>query len=93
MIAEMETHSRAVIFDAGAQDAMDVTSTEMIKGLVKKLQGKASRYTWRMSLRLFSEVGNKAGLREIIGEDHVFLTVDSAVRSIEGTDNRQFSKR
>ena len=85
MITEMEPPPRAVIFDAGAQDEMDVTSTEVIKGLMNKLQGKGIEVYLADIHAPVLEVGSKAGLREIIGEEHVFLTVDSAVRSIERT--------
>jgi SulP family sulfate permease len=85
MIAEMELPPRAVIFDAGAQDEMDVTSTEMIKSLVKNLQGKGIEVYLADVHAPVLEVGSKTGLKESIGEDHVFLTVDSAVHSIEGT--------
>ena len=40
MLAEMETPPRAVIFDASAQDEIDVTSTNIIKSLYKELHGK-----------------------------------------------------
>ena len=35
MVAEMETPPQAVIFDASAQEEIDVTSTDIIKGLVE----------------------------------------------------------
>jgi SulP family sulfate permease len=81
--AEMESPPRAVIFDAGAQDVLDVTSTDIIKDLVKELHGKGIEVYLADVHAPVLEVGGKAGLREIIGEDHVFPTVDSAVRSIE----------
>ena len=39
MVAEMSAPPRAVIFDSTAWDQLDVTSTEVIKGLVKELRG------------------------------------------------------
>jgi len=85
MVAEIEPPPRAVIFDAGAQDEMDVTSTEVIKGLMKKLQDEGIEIYLADIHAPVLEVGSRTGLNEFIGEDHVFLTVDSAVRSIEGT--------
>jgi len=64
---------------------MDVTSTEVIKGLMKKLQDEGIKIYLADIHAPVLEVGSRNGLNEFIGEDHVFLTVDSAVRSIEGT--------
>jgi sulfate permease, SulP family len=84
MIGTMESPPRVVIFDAGAQDQIDLTSTEMVKGLVKELHRKGIEVYLADTHAPVLEAGGKAGLREIIGEDHVFPTVDSAVRAIEG---------
>ncbi len=82
MVAEIEPPPRALIFDAAAQDEMDVTSTEVIKGLIKKLQEEGIEIYLADVHAPVLEVGSKTGLNEFIDEDHVFLTVDSAVRSI-----------
>ncbi len=83
MIAGMEPPPRAVIFDSISQDQLDVTSTDAIKGLVKELHGKGIEvYVAEMHAPVL-EYGRKTGLIDSIGEDHVFPTVDLAVRSIE----------
>jgi SulP family sulfate permease len=85
MVADMETPPRAVIFDASAQDQIDVTSTNLIKSLVKELHGKGIDVYIADAHAPVLEHGRKTGLLESIGEDHVFLTVDAAVRMLEAT--------
>jgi sulfate permease, SulP family len=82
MIAEMEPPPRAVIFDSVAQDQLDVTTTDAIKSLVKELHGKGIEVYLAEVHAPVLEHGRKTGLLEAIGEDHVFPTVDLAVRSI-----------
>ena len=83
MIAEMESPPRAVIFDSVAQDQLDVTTTDAIRSLVKELHGKGIDVFLADVHAPVLEHGRKTGLLESIGEDHVFPTVDLAVRSIE----------
>ena len=80
MVAEMQTPLRAVIFDASAQDEIDVTSTDLIRGLVKELHRKGVDVYMADAHAPVLEHGRKTGLLESIGEDHVFPTVDDAVR-------------
>jgi len=83
MIAEMESPPRAVILDSTSQEQLDVTSTDLIRGLVKELHGKGIDVYLAEVHAPVLEYGRKTGLLESIGEDHVFPTVDLAVRSIE----------
>ena len=83
MIADMAAPPRAVLVDSSSQDQLDVTSTDMLKGLVKELHGQGiDVYLADVHAPVLEHV-RKAGLLESIGEDHVFPTVDLAVRSIE----------
>jgi SulP family sulfate permease len=83
MIAAQEPPPRAVVFDTGTQDELDVTSTEMIKGLVKQLRdGELQVYFADVHAPILDH-GRQTGLLDAIGEDHVFPTVDAAVRHIE----------
>jgi len=86
MIEEAATQPRAMLIDLGAQDKIDLTSIEVLKGLVKDLQSKGiAMYLAdvHMPVREFSQ---RAGLLEIIGEDHIYPTVDAAVRFLEAAD-------
>jgi len=86
MIAEMESPPRAVIFDSVTQDQLDVTSTDAIKSLVKELHGKGIEVYLAEVHAPVLEHARKTGLLEAIGEDHVFPTVDLAVRSIDAIE-------
>jgi len=85
MLADMETPPRALIFDASAQDQLDVTSTDVIRSLIKELHGKGIDVYIADAHARVLEHGRKTGLLESIGEDHVCLTVDAAVRMLEST--------
>jgi sulfate permease, SulP family len=83
MIAEMKAPPRAVIVDSSAWDQIDLTSTEVIKGLVKELRGNGIDVYFADVHAPVLEYGRKTGLVDAIGEDHIFPTVDLAVRSLE----------
>ena len=83
MIEEAKTQLRALLIDLGAQDQLDLTSVEVLKGLVKELQGKGiAVYVADMHAPVL-EFSQRTGLLELIGEDHIFPTVDAAVRFLE----------
>ena len=83
MIAELASPPRAVILDSAAWDEIDVTSTDVLKGLVKELHGSGIDVYWAEVHAPVLEYGRQTGLFAAIGEDHVFPTVDAAVRAIE----------
>jgi high affinity sulfate transporter 1 len=83
MIAGQDPPPRAVVFDAGAQDELDLTSTEMVMGLVKQLREGGLRVYFAEVHAPIIDSGRRTGLAEVIGEDHVFPTVDAAVRHSE----------
>jgi len=83
MIAAQEPPPRAVVFDTGTQDDLDVTSTDMIKGLVKQLREGGLQVYFADVHAPILDRGRQTGLLEAIGEDYVFPTVDAAVRHIE----------
>jgi high affinity sulfate transporter 1 len=83
MTAAQEPPPRAVVLDTGTQDELDVTSTEMIKGLVKQLREGGLQVYFADVHAPILDRGRQTGLLEAIGEDHVFPTVDAAVRHIE----------
>jgi high affinity sulfate transporter 1 len=83
LIADQEPAPRAVVFDFGTQDELDVTSTDMVKGLVKQLRDAGLTVCFADVHAPILERGRETGLLGAIGEDNVFPTVDIAVRHLE----------
>jgi high affinity sulfate transporter 1 len=85
MIEETQPPPKTIIFDASAQDDLDLTSSDVLKSLIKELQGKGMIVAMADVHTPVREFSRKTGLLELVGEDHLFPTVDLAVRSIEAT--------
>jgi high affinity sulfate transporter 1 len=84
MIAERDVPPRAVIFDAATQDELDVTTTDVIKGLVKELHGRGIDVYFADVHAPVVGHARSTGLLEAVGEDHVCPTVEAAVQTIDG---------
>jgi high affinity sulfate transporter 1 len=84
-IGDADRPLRAVIFDAAVQDDLDITSSEMLKSLVKRLHDQGIPVYFADVHKPVMEFGAKTGLLDLIGTDHVFSTVDLAVRHIENS--------
>lgn len=85
LLAEMEPPPHVVIFDAGAQEQIDVTSTDMLRSLMKELRAKGILVYLAEAHAPVLEHSRKTGLLEQIGEEHVFLTLDAAVAAAEAS--------
>jgi MFS superfamily sulfate permease-like transporter len=72
-----------VIFDAAAQDQIDLTSTDALKSLVKELRAKNISVYFAEVHAPIREFSRRTGLLELVGEDKIFPTVDAAVRFAE----------
>jgi high affinity sulfate transporter 1 len=83
MVAEMPSPPRTVIIDASAWDEIDLTSTEVIRGLVTELHGNGIDVYFADVHAPVLEYARQTGLLGHIGEGNVFPTVDLAVSSIE----------
>ncbi len=83
MIASTQPPPRALLLDAAGQDTLDITSAEVLKGFVKELKSKGiSIYVAEVHVTV-REAALREGLLEVIGEDHIFPTVDTAVHFFE----------
>jgi sulfate permease, SulP family len=72
MISEMESLSRAVIFDFSDQDLIDVTGRKVTKSLAKELHENGIAKYLADVHEAHLEIGSKTGILESIGKDHVF---------------------
>jgi len=85
MAAAMAPPPRAVIFDAAAQDGLDLTSAEMLKGLLKKLRDEGIDVYFADVHAPVLKRARETGSLESVGEGRAFPTVDAAVRHLEET--------
>jgi high affinity sulfate transporter 1 len=83
MIAEGPSIPQAVIFDAAAWEELDLTSTEVLKSLVKDLRGSGIDVYFADVHAPVLEYADQNELLNLIGEENIFQTVDLAVRHIE----------
>ena len=68
-----------LILDASAQDALDMTSSDVLKGLVKELRGQGMVvYTAEVHAPVI-EFASRSGLLDSVGTENIFPTVDLAV--------------
>jgi SulP family sulfate permease len=74
---------RALLIDAGAQDELDVTSAEILKKLYVGLQSEGIAVYLAEVRAPVLEFGRRAGLLDVISEDHIFPTVSAAVAAFE----------
>jgi MFS superfamily sulfate permease-like transporter len=83
MIAASDPPPQAVIFDAGAQDQIDLTSIDVLRGLIRELQARAIVVCMADVHAPVREFAARAGMVELITKDQVFGTVDLAVHFVE----------
>jgi len=83
LIAESATPLRAVIFDASDQHEIDLTSAVGVAGLVEEIQKRGvAVYLADVQAAVFRR-DRTTGLFASIPDDHIFPTVDAAVRHVE----------
>jgi high affinity sulfate transporter 1 len=83
LVADTQPPPRALVLDSAGQDSLDITSAEVLKGLVEELEGQGIEIYAAEVHAPVREFSRRTGLFEVIGEDHIFPTVDAAVRFIE----------
>jgi len=83
MIREARPSPRAVILDAEGQDDLDLTSAQVLKGLVAELHADGLAVSFVNVHAPVLARARETGLLEAAGGDRVFATVDQAVRELE----------
>jgi SulP family sulfate permease len=84
MIEDLPAPPRAVVFDADAQDWIDITSTDVIEGMLRQLRARGVEVFFANVHAPVLERARTTGLLDTVGEDHVFPTLDAAVEHAEG---------
>lgn len=89
MVKASDQPVTAVLFDAAVQYALDITSSNMLKSLIKRLnnQGLATYFAEVQDPVL--AFSTKTGLLDVIGADHLYPTVDTAVSHIENKQKEE----
>jgi high affinity sulfate transporter 1 len=85
LVAAAQPPPRVVVLDNAGQDTLDITSAEVLKGLVLELKEKGIEIYVAEVHAPVLEFSQRVGLFEMIGEDHRFPTVDTAIRFIESS--------
>jgi sulfate permease, SulP family len=83
MIEQAEEPPRALVFDMDATDRLDLTSAELIANFTKGLRSRGIAVYLAEVHAPVLEDARRTGLLEVIGEDHVFPTVEAAVSAAE----------
>ena len=83
MIKASDQPVTAAILDATVQYALDITSSNMLKSLVKRLSNQGIAVYFAEVQDPVLEFSANTGLLDVVGADHLFSTVDAAIRHIE----------
>ena len=83
MVREAAPPPRAVVFDAEGQDDLDITSATVLKGLVAELRAAGLEVGFANVHAPVLERARETGLLDAVREEHVFTTIDQAVRAVE----------
>jgi len=79
LVAEAEPQPQALILDASAQDVLDMTSADVLKGLVKGLRDQGMVVYAAEVHAPVLEFARRSGLLDGVGTENIFPTVDLAV--------------
>ena len=91
LIEEADPTPRALILDSASQDSLDVTSSDMLIYLVHEMKNKGIEIYVAEVHAPVVEFSQRTELYELIGEDHIFPTVDYAVQYIESSIQSEMS--
>jgi high affinity sulfate transporter 1 len=82
LVAEASPRPAAVLFDAAAQDDLDITSAEALRSLYKGLKEQGIDIYLAEVHAPVREFAGRVGLQELVGDDHFYPTVDAAVQAL-----------
>jgi len=83
LVDEADPPLKAVILDSTTQDSLDVTSSEMLISLIRGLKEQGIEVYVAEVHAPVMEFSQRTELFDLIGDDHIFTTLDSAVKHAE----------
>lgn len=84
MVAETQPRPKAVLFDAAAQDELDITSAEVLTSLFKGLRDQGiAIYLADVHAPVWA-FAVKMGLDKLVSEAQIYPSVEAAVQAITG---------
>jgi sulfate permease, SulP family len=83
LIAATQPPPRAIILDAGGQDQLDLTSAEVMRGLVQEMARAGIAVCVAELHAPVAQFAERIGATVILSEGRRFPTVDAAVRALE----------
>jgi SulP family sulfate permease len=83
LVVERQETLRAVVLDMETQDELDVTTAEVLEGLVKELRGKKLQVYAAAMHAPVREFAQRTGLLEELGEAAIFPSLNDAVSHAE----------
>jgi sulfate permease, SulP family len=89
LLEETQPPPHAVILDSAGQDSLDITSADMFKGLLTELKDQGIDIYVTELHGTIREFIQRTGLMDIIGEDHIFPTIEAAVNFIESSNRAE----
>jgi MFS superfamily sulfate permease-like transporter len=85
MVEGSPTPTRAAVFAMGAQDELDVTTSDALRSLLTELRAKDIDVYFADVHGPVLEHLRETGLLATVGEGHVLPTLDAAVREAESS--------
>jgi MFS superfamily sulfate permease-like transporter len=79
LIKQSQQPLRVVVLDATGQDELDITSADVLRGFIVDLKTKGIAIYIAELHAPVREFAKHVGLLDVIGEDHIFPTVETAV--------------
>jgi sulfate permease, SulP family len=83
LVDAADPRPRALLIDAVAQDDLDMTSADILKKLYMELRHEGIEVYLAEVHAPVLEFGRRAGLADVVPEDHVFPTIAAAVEAFE----------
>jgi len=83
LVDDADPPPRAVLFDAAAQDDLDITSADTLKKLFAELQQRGIEIYLAEVHAPVLDFGRRVGLLDLVAEDRIFPTVPLAVAAFE----------